>query len=153
MAIATLRRFSLLTLLMGTLLSATQAAAEQMVRVGEYEIHYNAIETRFLTSEVAQANSIQRSIGHGLVNVSVRERQPDGTTRPVNASVEGYVSDLTDTREPLSFRTVHDGDATYHLATFTLRQDEPMRFNLDVRYDRNENPEPVSFIQRFYIER
>ena len=35
MAIATLRRFSLLTLLMGTLLSATQAAAEQMVRVGE----------------------------------------------------------------------------------------------------------------------
>jgi len=51
MAIATLRRFSLLTLLMGTLLSATQAAAEQMVRVGEYEIHYNAIETRFLNQK------------------------------------------------------------------------------------------------------
>ena len=121
-----------------------------MVRVGEYEIHYNAIET--LSPEVAQANSIQRSIGHGLVNVSVRERLADGTTRPVNASVENYVSDLTDTREPLSFRTVR-GDATYHLATFTLRHDEPMRFHRDVRYDRNENSEPVSFIQRFYIER
>ena len=153
MAIATLRRFSLLTLLLGTLLSATQAAAEQMVEVGDYEIHYNASETRFLTPEVAQANYLQRSIGHGLVNISVRERQPDGSTLPVNASVQGHVSGLTDTREPLSFRTVHDGDATYHLATFTLRHDEPMRFNLEVRYDRNANPEPVSFIKRFYIER
>ena len=41
MAIATLRRFPLLLVLLGTLLSATQAAAEQMVEVGDYEIHYN----------------------------------------------------------------------------------------------------------------
>ena len=93
MAIATLRRFSLLTLLMGTLLSATQAAAEQMVRVGEYEIHYNAIETRFLTPEVAQANSIQRSIGHGLrVFLKAYGSDPDGQI----AALDTYISAKTE---------------------------------------------------------
>ncbi|ASK20735.1 MAG: DUF4426 domain-containing protein [Vreelandella alkaliphila] len=148
-----LRRTTLLTTLLCSLLLATQAVAEQLVRIGDYEIHYSAVATSFLTPEVAQAHGIQRSAGLGLVNVSVRERQEDGSTRAVNASVQGHVTGLTDAQESLSFRTVHDGDATYHLATFALRHDEPTRFNLDVRYDRNASPERVSFIQRFYIER
>ncbi len=111
------------------------------------------MNSSFLTPEVAQANNLQRSANRGLVNVSVRERQEDGSTRPVNASVQGHVSGLTGAQESLSFRTVHDGDATYHLAPFTLLDDENMRFELSVRYDRNAAPEPVNFIQRFYIDR
>ncbi|MGM0833859.1 DUF4426 domain-containing protein [Halomonas qinghailakensis] len=148
-----LRSTTLLVTMLFSLLLAAHTAAEQLTRIGDYEIHYSAVATSFLTPEVAQAHGIQRSAGHGLVNVSVRERQEDGGTRAVNASVQGHVTGLADAQESLSFRTVHDGDATYHLATFALRHDEPMRFNLDVRYDRNASPERVSFIQRFYIER
>ncbi len=134
------------------LLGTTSANAEQFVRVGNYDIHYNAISTVFLTPEVAQAHNVQRSANRGLVNISVRERLDDGSTRPVSASIQGHVSGLTGSQEPLSFRTVHDGDATYYLAPFTMRHDQAMRFELDVRYDRNEAPEPVNFMQRFYIE-
>ncbi|GEN27725.1 hypothetical protein HVA01_13710 [Halovibrio variabilis] len=148
-----LRRLMISAALVGTLLASAAANAEQFDRVGDYEIHYSAVNSSFLTPEVAQANNLQRSANRGLVNVSVRERQEDGSTRPVNASVQGHVSGLTGAQESLSFRTVHDGDATYHLAPFTLRDDEAMRFELSVRYDRNAAPEPVNFIQRFYIDR
>lgn len=147
-----LRRLMMSAALVGTLF-ATAAYAEQFAQVGDYEIHYSAVNSSFLTPEVAQANNIQRSADRGLVNVSVRERQDDGSTRPVNASVQGHVSGLTGVQESLSFRAVHDGDATYHLAPFTIREDEGMRFELSVRYDRNAAPEPVNFIQRFYIDR
>ncbi|WP_144984249.1 DUF4426 domain-containing protein [Halomonas sp. C22] len=153
MAMARLRRSLALLTLLGLLLMSTQATAEQWVEVGDYEIHYSAIATRHLSSEVAQAHRIQRSAGHGLVNVAVRQRQPDGTTRPVMANVQGSVGGLNDAGESLGFRNVRDGDATYHIALFTLRHDEPMRFDLEVRHDRNAPPQPVSFIQRFYIER
>lgn len=148
-----LRRLLLSIFLVTTLFGTLHAHAEQFVQMGNYDIHYSAISTRFLTPDVAQAHNIQRSANQGLVNVSVRERMEDGSTRPVSAGVQGYVSGLTGTQEPLSFRTIHDGDATYHLAPFTLRHDEALRFGLDVRYDRNEAPETINFIQRFYIER
>lgn len=148
-----LRSLLLSVSLAATLMVTTSASAEQFVQVGDYEIHYSAVSTSFLTPEVAEAHNIQRSANRGLVNVSVRERRDDGSTRPVSAGIQGYVSGLTGTQEPLSFRTVHDGDSTYHLAPFTMRHDEAMRFELDVRYDRNESPESVNFIQRFYIER
>ncbi|AJY52446.1 MULTISPECIES: DUF4426 domain-containing protein [Halomonadaceae] len=147
------RRLMISAALVGTLFATAAAYAEQFALVGDYEIHYSAVNSSFLTPEVAQANNLQRSANRGLVNVSVRERQEDGITRAVNASVQGHVSGLTGVQESLSFRTVHDGDATYHLAPFTMREDESMRFELSVRYDRNAAPEPVNFIQRFYIDR
>jgi len=137
----------------GISLGATSACAEQYTQVGDYQIHYSAISTDFLTPEVAMAYNIQRSAALGLINVSVREEQEDGSTAPVNASVEGSVGDLSGSRESLRFRTVREDNATYHLATFSLRHDEPMRFELDVRYDRNAAPESVSFVERFYIDR
>ncbi|WP_458527373.1 DUF4426 domain-containing protein [Onishia taeanensis] len=135
----------------GTGISTAQA--EQFERIGRYQIHYNAVNTSFLTPEVAAANGIQRSRVQALLNVSVREEQDDGTTRPVPASVEGTVGNLAGQSQPLGFRTVRDNEAIYHLATFRIQEDEPMRFDLRVRYDRNAPPGEVSFIQRFYIDR
>lgn len=147
-----LRRYLLSISFIAALVATASATAEQFVQVGDYDIHYSAISTRFLAPEVAQAHNIQRSANRGLVNISVRERMDDGSTRPVSASIQGHVSGLAGTPEPLSFRTIHDGDATYYLAPFTMRHDEAMRFELDVRYDRNEPPAPVNFLQRFYID-
>ncbi len=129
------------------------AQAEQLERFGRYQVHYNAVNTSFLTPEVAAANGIQRSRVQALLNVSVREEQQNGTTRPVQASVEGRVGNLAGQSQPLTFRTVREDGAVYHLATFRIQEDEPMRFDLSVRYDRNASPAKVSFIQRFYIDR
>lgn len=132
------------------ILSGT-AHAEQFEHAGEYQIHYSAVSTRFLTPEVAAAYNIQRSKMTALLSISVLEEQADGSTRPVQASVDGRVGNLAGQSQPLSFRTVREDGAIYHLSVFPIQRDEPMRFNLDVRYARDAEPVEVAFIQRFFI--
>ncbi|PMR81172.1 DUF4426 domain-containing protein [Halomonas urumqiensis] len=144
----------LCTLLLGNLLLASNAAAQQFEQVGDYQIHYSAVNTSFLPDTIAREHSIQRNQAMALLNVSVLEEREDGTTRAVPANVNGRISSLGgEDGEPLSFRTLRSGDTPSQIAVFRINQDEPMRFDLEVRYDRNAEPARVSFIQRFYIER
>ncbi|QTF92568.1 DUF4426 domain-containing protein [Halomonas sp. BM-2019] len=139
----------------GLLLLTAPLAAQQYEQVGRYQIHYSAVNTSFLPEEVAREHGIQRSQVMALLNVSVLEEGEDGTTRAIPVSVNGTVGGLSrgDERTPLSFRTLRGGDAPSQVAVFRIHEDEPMRFDLEVRHDRNADPARVSFIQRFYIDR
>lgn len=143
---------SMLGLLWLLLIASTAAHAEQFERVGNYQIHYSAVNTSFLTPEVAAAYDIPRSKTTALLSVSVLEEQADGSTRPVQASIDGRVGNLAGQSQPLSFRTVREDGAIYHLSILPIQRDEPMRFNLDVRYARNAEPAEVAFIQRFFVD-
>ncbi|ATJ81192.1 DUF4426 domain-containing protein [Halomonas beimenensis] len=137
----------------GLLLAAPLAQAQQYEQYGDYQIHYNALNTSFLTPEVATAAGIQRSRAMGMLNVSVLEEQEDGTTRSVNARVDGKVSGLTGQPLSLDFRAVRDGESLYHIATFRIHEGEPMRFELEVSPDPDAPPAEIGFVQRFYIDR
>ncbi|MDT8878909.1 DUF4426 domain-containing protein [Halomonas saccharevitans] len=148
-------RHSLTALMLGLiLLAALPAQAQQFEQVGDYQIHYSAVNTSFLPEAVAREHGIQRSQAMALLNVSVMERLEDGSTRPVIASVEGRSGTLDGSEgRPLAFRSLRINDTPSQVAVFRIREDEPMRFDLRVRYDRNAEPAEVSFIQRFYIDR
>ncbi|WFM71582.1 DUF4426 domain-containing protein [Halomonas sp. CKK8] len=148
-------RHSLAALAMGlALLLTLPAQAQQYEQVGDYQIHYSAVNTSFLPEEVAREHGIQRSQVMALLNVSVVEELEDGSTRPVTASVDGRIGGLEGgDATPLSFRPLRIGDTPSQVAVFRIHEDEPMRFDLRVRYDRNAAPAEVSFIQRFYIDR
>lgn len=128
------------------------ASAEQFERVDNFQIHYSAVDTSFLTPEVAAAYDIQRSKVMALLSISVLEEQPDGSTRAVPALIDGRVGNLAGQSQPLSFRTIREGEAIYQIALFRIQNNEPMRFNLNVRYDRNAAPAEVAFMQRFFID-
>ncbi|MGM0984811.1 MAG: DUF4426 domain-containing protein [Pseudomonadota bacterium] len=148
-------RHSLIALAAGlALLLTLPVQAQQYEQVGKHQIHYSAVNTSFLPEEVAREHGIQRSRVMALLNVSVIEELEDGSTRPVSAPVDGRIGGLdgSDT-QPLSFRSVRIGDAPSQVAVFRIREDEPMRFDLRVRHDRNAEPAEVSFIQRFYLDR
>ncbi|PXX94805.1 DUF4426 domain-containing protein [Halomonas sp. LBP4] len=136
------------------LLLALPLQAQQFEQIGDYQIHYSAVNTSFLPREVAEEHRIQRNQVMALLNVSVLEEREDGTTRVVPATVNGRVSELgSSDGEPLAFRTLRSGDSVSQIAVFRIHEDAPMRFDLEVRYDRNSEPAEVSFIQRFYIDR
>lgn len=139
----------------GLALLAGPLAAQQFERHDGYQIHYSAVNTSFLPEAVAREHGIQRSQVMALLNVSVLEELEDGTTRAVPATVNGSVGGLSSTSEsvPLSFRTLRSGDTPSQVAVFRIHEDEPMRFDLEVRHNRNAAPAQVSFIQRFYIDR
>ena len=148
-------RHSLTALMLGLiLLAALPTQAQQFEQVGDYQIHYSAVNTSFLPASVAQEHGIQRSQAMALLNVSVMESLEDGSTRPVIASVDGRSAALDGSEaNPLAFRSLRIDDTPSQVAVFRIREDEPMRFDLRVRYDRNAEPAEVSFIQRFYIDR
>lgn len=140
--------------LAGLSLLGGPAAAQQFERIGNYQIHYSAVNTSFLPEEVARSHDIQRSPVMALLNVSVLEEREDGSLRAVPAGVDGRVGIVgAGNGEPLAFRTLRSGDTLSQIALFRIHEDEPMRFELSVRYDRNAEPASVSFIQRFYIDR
>ena len=129
------------------------AQAQQFEQVGSYQIHYSAVSTDFLPQSVTDVHGIQRSPALALLNVSVLE-EVDGDLRPVNAAVSGSVGEVQGKEAtPLQFRAIREGDAQSQVAVFTLRDDEPMHFALEVRYDRNLPPAEVNFIQRFHSQR
>ncbi|MCL7941276.1 DUF4426 domain-containing protein [Halomonas sp. ATCH28] len=148
-------RHSLAALAMGlALLLTLPAQAQQFEQVGDYQIHYSAVNTSFLPEEVAREHGIQRSQVMALLNVSVMEELEDGSTRPITASVDGRIGGLDGgDATSLAFRPLRIGDTPSQVAVFRIHEDEPMRFDLRVRYDRNAEPAEVSFIQRFYIDR
>ncbi|MDZ7851837.1 MAG: DUF4426 domain-containing protein [Halomonas sp.] len=148
-------RHSLIALAASLVLLLTlPAQAQQYEQVGNHQIHYSAVNTSFLPEEVAREHGIQRSRVMALLNVSVIEELEDGSTRPVSAPVDGSIGGLDgDDAMPLAFRSLRIGDTPSQVAVFRIHEDEPMRFDLRVRYDRNAEPAEVSFIQRFYIDR
>lgn len=148
-------RHSLTAVITGLmLLLGLPVQAQQYEQVGDYQIHYSAVNTSFLPEEVAREHGIQRSQVMALLNVSVVEEREDGSTRPVTASVDGHIGSLEgNDSTSLSFRSLRIDDTPSQVAVFRIREDEPMRFDLRVRYDRNAEPAEIGFIQRFYIDR
>jgi len=147
-------RHSLTAVTLSLMLLGLPVQAQQYEQVGDYQIHYSAVNTSFLPEEVAREHGIQRSQVMALLNVSVVEEREDGSTRPVTASVDGHIGSL-EGNDPtsLSFRSLRINDTPSQVAVFRIHEDEPMRFDLRVRYDRNAEPAEVGFIQRFYIDR
>lgn len=134
------------------LMISSSAMAEQYQQFGDYQVHYSAVNTSFLTPGVATASGITRSRATGFLNVSVLQVMPDGSFKAVNAPVDGSIKALSGQDMPLSFRTLRDGDSIYRLATFGIQDGEAMRFTLNVGLERDEPPVEINFMQRLYVD-
>ena len=96
------------------------------VRDGSYEVFYSAFNTSFLSPEVASSLGIVRGDDRGLLNVSVIEHFPDGSSHPIAAkTISGSSYDLLH-RRSLDFQEVVETDARYYLAPFKITNDNEM---------------------------
>ena len=96
--------------LIGCLLLACAgfAQAEQMQKIGEYEVHYIVVPTTFLQPHIARQYGLTRSRNRALVNVSVLLNN-----KPVQAKITGEYKNLLSQIIPLSFSEVREGSAIY----------------------------------------
>ena len=69
--------------------------AKNVVKFGDYDVHYNALRTDVLTPEIAQAYQLTRRNNRAMVNITVQKRGADGKTTPHKAKVDGFASNLT----------------------------------------------------------
>lgn len=123
------------------------ATAEQSKQVGNYNVHYVAFASTFLSADMARKYNFVRGRNRALINISVLDRDD----KPVRAKLSGTVKNLPGQILRLNFEEVIEGDAVYYLAQTRFSDQELMRFNIDfVGPDGAENT--LKFDQKLYWE-
>lgn len=138
------------------LLSASQLLAdrgEQKQVFGKYEVHYIALNSSFLTPEVAKAYDIPRSRKLAFFNISVLKKEPGAQLPvPVRAKLVGTAKNLIGQSMALEFNEVRETNAIYYIAPFRFDEEETYRIKLDVTPEGSNRTLNVKFSQRLYEE-
>ncbi|RPH92877.1 MAG: DUF4426 domain-containing protein [Lysobacterales bacterium] len=138
----------LLAVTAGLLLSGAPAAhAEQLQRLGDWDVHYALIRTSFLKPDIAARHGIVRGPDRALLNISVI----GGDGKPVVAGVSGRVRNLLEQDTPLEFQEVREGAAVYYLAEVRHTDREVLRFFIDVA-PPDGTAQRLEFQQQMYLD-
>ena len=129
---------------------ATNAFAEQKQSVGNYDIHYVALGSTFITPTIAKSYGIQRSSYTGLVNISVLDKSVAGNPA-IPVEISGIANNLLDARIDLVFREIREGDAIYYIAEVPYRDDQEINFQIAIKYGKTLNTQ-LKFKQKFYVD-
>ncbi|ARD21640.1 DUF4426 domain-containing protein [Shewanella japonica] len=141
------------TILLSLLLSLTvisHAFAEQKQQVGNFDIHYMALSSTFITPSIAKTYGIERSNYNGIVNIAVLDTSQEGNP-PVAVEISGIANNLLDARITLDFKEIKEGKAIYYIAQVPYRDDQEINFNIAIKYGNKLNTS-VKFKQKFFVE-
>ena len=129
------------------IMACLQADAEQMRRLGSWDVHYALVPTTFLKPEVAARYQITRGRDRAMINISVL----DGDGSPVRVRISGTMINLLGQREPLEFREVLEGPAVYYLVEIKHTDREVLRFEVDIT-PPDGKAQQLTFQQEMYWE-
>jgi len=141
---------AILSALILTLAFVGNVSAEQKQKVGNFDIHYVAFGSTFLTPSIANSYGIKRSSYTGIINVSVLDTSQEGNP-PVAVEISGIANNLLDARINLEFREIREGDAIYYVAEVPYRDDQEINFKLAIKYQNKLNTQ-LKFKQKFYVD-
>lgn len=138
----------LVTLILGVGFSVN-ASAQNMQKLGDLNVHYIAINSTFLTPEIATSYGITRSKINALINISVLNNALKGN--PAKSVVlVGSATNLLGQKKELEFVEVKEGDAIYYLAELNYSHEEIFRFNIKII--DGESTETLKFQHKFYVD-
>lgn len=121
--------------------------AEQKQELGNWEVHYIALNSTFLTPQVAKQYGIVRSKFNGLINISVLDRQDKAAQSVV---LTGEAKNLLGVIKKLTFKQVTEGEAIYYLATLPFSDQEQYRISIDINDGLKQKT--LKFQHKFYAD-
>jgi hypothetical protein len=129
------------------------ANAQQAKHFDDYTVHYNALNSNFISPEVAKVYDIRRSGSRALINVSVLKNTKNQAPAPVKATVSASGRNLTgQTREVEMREIIEGGDAIYYIGELSVSNMETFDFTLLVIPEGLNKPFEVKFRKQFYTE-
>lgn len=147
------KNFSLLmSLLLLTLLGSGPLSAEKVLKDDQYAIHYNAFHSTLVSPEVANRHQLMRSTTRGLVNISVLQLSPDGSTTAVKAQVNGLIRNIVQQEQPLTFKEITEQKAIYSIGEFSFTHEDFLTFRLTVTPEGASKSYNIEFQQKFYVD-
>lgn len=126
------------------------ANAEQKETVGNFDIHYMALGSTFLTPSIAKSYGIKRSSYTGIINIAVLDIS-EANKPAVPVEITGVANNLLDARINLTFKEIREDDAIYYIAEVPYRDDQEINFNIAIKYGNQLNTN-LQFKQKFYVE-
>jgi hypothetical protein len=129
------------------LMFSSQVNAEQKQVLGSWDVHYIALNSTFLTPEVAKQYGIVRSKFNALINISVLDRQ-DKTAQSV--ILTGDARNLIGVVKKLTFKQVTEGKAIYYLAVLPFSDLEQYRISIDINDGLEQKT--LKFQHKFYAD-
>jgi hypothetical protein len=130
-----------------TLFCSASASAEQMKTLGDWDVHYIAFPSTFLTPEVASAYDLQRSKYLGLLNISVLDNISQQAQRvTVTATARNLLGNIRE----LTVREIREENAIYYIAEVPHRNEETYRFSVIVQ--SGNNSQELKFQHTFYVD-
>lgn len=125
------------------------AANKNMQKLGNNNVHYIALNSTFLTPEIATAYGITRSKYNALINISVLDNSVANTPAK-SVSLVGTATNLLGQKKSLEFTEVKEGDAIYYLAELNFTHEDIFIFNIDI-FDAG-NKQTLTFQHKFYVD-
>ena len=142
-------RSAIRLLLLCALAAPATAFAEEQT-FGDYTVYYQAVNSTFLTPEIAEQYGIVRSERRAFLNIAIVRNEDGGKTTPVTATLNGIKHNLLQQSEPIEFKVVREGDAIYYIGQFDFSEAEILRFTLEVAPEGQEPSHPIEWSTQLY---
>lgn len=126
---------------------AAQPQTETSRQVGDYTVHFIAVNSTFLDPAIAARYGIERGQRNAFLNIAVLGA--DGA--PVAARVSGSKATLLGEIQELRFQEVREEQAIYYLGPFEFNNAEVLRFRLDIQPEGERAAFPLEWNTRVYI--
>lgn len=130
-------------------LVAGAAQAEQYVDLGDYRVHYAALNTTQLAPDVAREFNVPRSDKLILLVLNAQQLV-GGRYESVPATASGTATTLLGHVQKLDLKPVREGEVHYVIASFETLEAEYMTIDARVVPSGAKAPVPVKFKQQFY---
>lgn len=124
------------------------AAAQQSQQFGDYEVHYNTLNTNMLSPDIASVYGIQRAGTQAMLNITVLDRE---SREAMEADISATATNLTGQRREIELRKINDQGAIYYIGQFRIHDQETLNFNLQVQPEGHAGaPFTMTFRQQFF---
>lgn len=123
---------------------------EQTKNFGKYHVHYNALETTFLSPKVANEYGIKRSKNRIMLNISVQEKMENAFQKPVSAAVWATATNLTGQLKQISIRPIHEGEVIYYIGELSVADKETLDFTVNIQPANTKETFTLKFRQQFF---
>ena len=127
----------------------TTTSAENMKKMADINVHYIALNSTFLTPEIAKTYGLERSRYKGLVNISVLDNTKKGNPAKTVIMTGKARNDVGQIKS-LEFTEVKEGDAVYYLAQVSYANEETIYFDINIS-DKGKQHN-LKFSQKFYVD-
>ncbi len=132
---------------------AAQPANENVMEVGDYEIHVNAISTDQVPPQVAQSYGIVRSQNRALLNVAVVQASSKKT---IESTVTADAVNLTGQLKNISLRKIEepgeDSTAIYYIGEVAVANRETLLFDVGVVLPGTTDIVRMKFKRQFFSD-